>query len=205
MNTWPIAWIVPVCIAVVLQLQVQALVLQTELPLSGQVLSNLHVGGVVELGFLNFMGLNPGNTALIDAVYHVVEHRIQAPYQGRLPDASLYIMGVHPSQAGLVVRAQNMDDFAADLSVSYAGDLDLYLSAAEASWAPGTELNAGTHLRLPRDNTLIPLVGSGGILAPEPLTQGQPTVALDLAVQVSRHDRAGPKQGVLTFTVISQF
>lgn len=177
--------------------------LQTSLPITGQVLSTALLNGYLELGSLSFIGHISGNSTVIDAVYPIDQHdQIINQRAKGLPYGSLYVMGVHPAQAGLMVSVAQADTTAVDLLVSYTGDLQLYLSAADTSWEPGIVLSAATHFLLPADNHLVPLQGSGGLIGDEPLSADSPELGLDMAVKIIRSNQAGSKSGQLTFTVI---
>lgn len=183
---------------------VWALQVQINDPLSEQWLANEQLSGELQFGSLNAYAGQTGHHPRIDGVYPLsAEGLILQPGQAAGPAAMLYVMGTNPQQAALAVQALELEN-EAEVYVSYVGDLPLYLSEAQADWQPGTLLNGSQHVLVPNDNSLVPLNGAGGRLSAQPLSAADNSLQLDLALKVAADEPAGPKSGLLTFTLVAQ-
>lgn len=186
-------------------LQARGISIELRDPLSNQPLANMLVSGQLSLGELGlFSPAQPLNPA-IDGVFWLNRAEIlQRPDTPGIPAGILYVLGASPGRGGLNLSVSDLGDTPVEVYVSYVGDLQPYLSEAQAAWLPGTPLNGGQYLRLPVDGAQIPLRGVGGQLSDAPLSQADAQLNLDLAIRVDREEPAGNKSGLLTFTLVSQ-
>lgn len=199
----PVFWLlVTVLIGYTWSQHAAAISLQITDPVSQQLLATEAVSGQISFGPVSVLGLQSGVHPRIDGIYPLNEQGLMlAPEQWGIPPAMLYILGVSPHQGAVQLTVTDLAEAPAEVFASYTGDLELYLSEAQAPWQPGTQLNGGQHVLIPNDNQLVPLVGIGGRISGEPLLGSTP-LHLDMALKIKVDEPAGPKSGVLTLTVI---
>jgi hypothetical protein len=173
---------------------------------TGLVLSTETTDGILDFGSMDALGMNKGNTALVDGVFFVNSSNELVPSRetADLTAGAFYVMGADTGSSAIQITAQNLEpESASDLLMSSTGEMEIYISKSTTPWEDGAMLDDSMHPLLPDNNFSVVIKGNQGILDTEPVTDTDSIIDIDLGVKVLLENPQGATSSVITFTLVS--